>query len=276
MKKQFDFKKPNGRSFQMLGVVSVILATLVSFAYLMPENSTATETAFAPANGTVPAVTMVSTAAVTTSVTSSGTTSTTSKTVTSVSSTSTSTSTSTTTTTTSLTSTTTTTEPETVSSAVTTTTTAETTTVPATTVSEIRFIAENTETAAGKADESSLWIYSEDEDDEHSDNHQDDECEVSGERIYLGTFKITHYCACSQCCGESTGLTASGTYATAGRTVGASSAFEFGTQLEIDGQVYVVEDRGGFSENTIDIFCDSHEEALEKGSYYTDVYIIAD
>ncbi len=267
MKKQFKLKKLNGRSFQMFGIVSVILATLVSFAYLMPENSTASETAL------VPAVTIVTSTSATTTVTSStSTTLTTSKTVTATSSVSTTT---TATTSTSLTSTTTTTitttKPETVSSSVT-ATTSETTTAP---VTEILYIAENTETVAGEADESSFY----DEDYEESDKqyeYDDDESGISGERIYLGTFKITHYCACSQCCGESTGLTASGTYATAGRTVGASSAFDFGTQLEIDGHVYVVEDRGGFSENTIDIFCDSHEEALEKGSYYTDVYIIAD
>lgn len=263
MKKQFKLKKPNGRSFQMFGLVSVILATFVSFAYLMPENSTASETTL------VPAATIVTSTSATTTVTSStSTTLTTSATVTATSSAST---TMTTTTTTSLTSTvTTTTKPETVSSSVT-TTTSETTTAA---VTEILYIAENTETVAGEADESSFYDEDYEESDKQYDYDNDDESEISGERIYLGTFKITHYCACSQCCGESTGMTASGTYATAGRTVGASSSFDFGTKLEIDGQVYVVEDRGGFSENTIDIFCDSHEEALEKGSYYTDVYIV--
>lgn len=247
----------------MFGIVSVILATLVSFAYLMPEDSTASETAL------VPAVTIVtSTSATTTVTTSTSTTLTTSATTTVTSATATSTST-----TTSLTSTTT--RPETVSTVTQTTPETETTTVS---VSEAFYVAENyaeiTETVAGEADESSTVVYPEDENSEDSDKRYSDENETSGERVYLGTFKITHYCACSQCCGESTGLTASGTYATAGRTVGASGSFDFGTQLEIDGHVYVVEDRGGFSENTIDIFCDSHEEALEKGSYYTDVYIV--
>ena len=57
MNKKFKLKKSNERGLQMLGIISVILATLVSFAYLMPENSTATETAFYSVNGTVPSVT---------------------------------------------------------------------------------------------------------------------------------------------------------------------------------------------------------------------------
>ena len=59
------------------------------------------------------------------------------------------------------------------------------------------------------------------------------------------TYKITAYCPCSKCCGKTTGRTASGTKATAGRTVAASSKFAFGTKLNIGGHIYTVEDRGG-------------------------------
>lgn len=89
----------------------------------------------------------------------------------------------------------------------------------------------------------------------------------------LGVYKITHYCSCSQCCGWSTGITASGTKATAGRTVGCNS-LPFGTKIMINGNVYTVEDTGGMGNSTIDIFVGSHQEALNKGTYYTDVYLV--
>lgn len=86
-----------------------------------------------------------------------------------------------------------------------------------------------------------------------------------------GNCRITFYCPCSQCCGKSDGITASGAPAQSNHTVAAD--LPFGTQLLIDGEKYVVEDRG-VSGMCIDIFVDSHEEALQKGLYYTDVYIV--
>ncbi len=92
---------------------------------------------------------------------------------------------------------------------------------------------------------------------------------------YAGTFKITGYCSCSSCCGKSNGITASGTRATAGRTIAAdTSKFPFGTQMIIDGHTYTVEDRGGaISGNRIDMFFSSHDSALQWGVRYCDVYI---
>lgn len=88
------------------------------------------------------------------------------------------------------------------------------------------------------------------------------------------TYKITAYCLCSKCCGKATGRTASGTTATAGRTVAASSKFAFGTKLNIGGHIYTVEDRGGaINGNKIDIFVNSHAEALQWGVRYLPVSI---
>ena len=87
-----------------------------------------------------------------------------------------------------------------------------------------------------------------------------------------GVATITHYCNCSICCGQwAGGGTASGTTPTAGRTVAAD--LPFGTRLLINGQEYIVEDRG-VSGCWVDIYCDSHAEALARGMYYTDVYIV--
>ena len=89
------------------------------------------------------------------------------------------------------------------------------------------------------------------------------------------TYKITAYCPCSKCCGKTTGRTASGTKATAGRTVAASSKFAFGTKLNIGGHIYTVEDRGGaINGNKIDIFVNTHAEALQWGVRYMTVSVV--
>ena len=89
-------------------------------------------------------------------------------------------------------------------------------------------------------------------------------------------YKITAYCPCSKCCGKyASGYTSSGTKATAGRTVAASSKFSFGTKLNINGHTYVVEDRGGaITGNKIDIFVNSHSEALAWGVRYLPVEVV--
>lgn len=87
-----------------------------------------------------------------------------------------------------------------------------------------------------------------------------------------GVATITHYCNCSACCGQwAGGGTASGTTPTAGRTVAAD--LPFGTRLLINGHEYIVEDRG-VSGCWVDIYCDSHAEALARGMYQNEVYII--
>ena len=88
-------------------------------------------------------------------------------------------------------------------------------------------------------------------------------------------FKVTAYCSCSKCCGKQTGITASGTRATAGRTIAASGQYSFGTKLLINGNVYTVEDRGGaIKGNKIDIYMDSHSQALAWGVKYLPVQVV--
>ena len=87
-------------------------------------------------------------------------------------------------------------------------------------------------------------------------------------------YKVTAYCPCAKCCGKANGVTAMGTRATAGRTVAASSKFSFGTKLNINGHTYTVEDRGGaIGQNKIDIFVNSHAEALAWGVRYLPVSV---
>ena len=89
------------------------------------------------------------------------------------------------------------------------------------------------------------------------------------------TYKVTAYCPCSKCCGKASGMNASGPQATAGRTVAASSKFAFGTKLNIGGHIYTVEDRGGaVNGNKIDIFVNTHAEALQWGVRYLTVSVV--
>lgn len=92
----------------------------------------------------------------------------------------------------------------------------------------------------------------------------------SGQGTYLGNFVLTAYCNCAQCCGTAGNLTASGTVPSAGRTV-AMAGVPFGTQLLINGNVYTVEDLGT-PYGHVDIYFNSHSEALSFGLQYADVY----
>lgn len=88
----------------------------------------------------------------------------------------------------------------------------------------------------------------------------------------LGTFKLTAYCSCPICCGQwSGGPTASGAMPIQGRTV-AMAGVPFGTRLVINGQIYTVEDRGT-PYGHVDIYLNNHQEAVNFGVQYTNVYM---
>lgn len=91
----------------------------------------------------------------------------------------------------------------------------------------------------------------------------------------LGRFKLTAYCACSKCCGKSDGITASGTKAKQGRTIAVDpKQIPYGTKVVINGHTYVAEDcGGGIKQNRIDVFFNSHKDALNFGVQYAEVYI---
>lgn len=100
-------------------------------------------------------------------------------------------------------------------------------------------------------------------------------CDSEPEREYLGRYRITGYCTCSQCCGKSDGVTASGTTATVGRTCAAPKDIPFGTRLWIEGiGERVVEDRGGaVNGKKIDVLCADHPACYAITGWY-DVYVV--
>ncbi|MDR3892485.1 MAG: hypothetical protein Q3Y17_07600, partial [Blautia sp.] len=97
---------------------------------------------------------------------------------------------------------------------------------------------------------------------------QEDTSSDDSQGNYLGRFRLTGYCNCALCHGQ--GYTASGTVPQAGRTV-AMNGIPFGTKLLINGGVYVVEDRG-VPYGNVDIYHDTHDQALSFGVGYAEVY----
>ncbi len=98
---------------------------------------------------------------------------------------------------------------------------------------------------------------------------------------YVGTFRITHYCHCTLCCGVwgsndpnypahgASGLPLVSDYSVAVNV----AQIPYGTRLMINGREYVAADCGvGF--NCIDIYRRTHAQASAGGMYYADVYII--
>lgn len=93
----------------------------------------------------------------------------------------------------------------------------------------------------------------------------------------MGTFKVTAYCACEKCCGKTPddpwyGITATGTKAKEGRTIAVDpKVIPYGTVVYFEGpdglvSGYVAEDCGGaIKGNDIDLYFDSHAEALQWG-----------
>lgn len=100
-----------------------------------------------------------------------------------------------------------------------------------------------------------------------SSNALSSSSEVSSSNGVWTTFNVSAYCGCSKCCGKSNAITASGAKATQGITIAASSNYKFGTKIYLEGLgTYTVQDRGGaIKGNKIDVYFDSHSQALAFG-----------
>ena len=91
------------------------------------------------------------------------------------------------------------------------------------------------------------------------------------------TLTATAYCDCYNCCGKTDGITATGTKATAGRTIAVDpDLIPYGSKVIINGNTYIAEDCGGaIQSNRVDIFFDSHSEALEWGVRKVEALVIS-
>lgn len=94
----------------------------------------------------------------------------------------------------------------------------------------------------------------------------------------LGEFTITGYCGCNECCGntDTDVLTFTETTPISGHTAAADpSVIPLHSQIYLDGTLYVVEDTGSnIKGQRIDIYFDTHTEAVNFGKKQKKVYLI--
>lgn len=104
---------------------------------------------------------------------------------------------------------------------------------------------------------------------------------VEGITPIVKSFNTSAYCSCSKCCDKETGITASGAKATAWYTLAAGSGYKIGTVIYIpafadkpNGGWFVVQDRGGaISNSKLDVYMDSHSQALQFGRKTLECYV---
>lgn len=112
---------------------------------------------------------------------------------------------------------------------------------------------------------------------------EDTEAAPTGQRWQTLSMRVTAYCPCEKCCGDwSDGVTANGHVISHGdRFVAADRRFGFGTKMVIPGyntsETVQVYDRGGaIYNNRLDVFFNTHQEALVWGVQHLEVRIYSD
>lgn len=98
---------------------------------------------------------------------------------------------------------------------------------------------------------------------------------LKNDREYLGEFKLTAYCGCWSCSEGYGNGTATGTIAQPDYTIAVDpNVIPYGSVVYINGNMYVAEDcGGGVNNNHIDVYHNTHDEAVEFGVQYADVWL---
>lgn len=95
---------------------------------------------------------------------------------------------------------------------------------------------------------------------------------------YLGNFRITYYCPCTECSEGYGNMTATGAIAQANHTIAVDpDVIPLGSRVEINGVVYTAEDvGGGIRGESIDIYVNTHAETILNGTHTSAVYLITE
>lgn len=115
---------------------------------------------------------------------------------------------------------------------------------------------------------------------EYEEDYENEKIEAAllARAVSIGECKITHYCCerYEHICGTGDGLTATGTYVTPYVTVAVDPrVIPLGSDVYINGEWYVAADVGGaIKGNRVDIAVTTHQEALELGVIYAEVFFI--
>ena len=101
-------------------------------------------------------------------------------------------------------------------------------------------------------------------------------------RSTIVKMRVTAYCPCEKCCGSyADGITASGHKIQKGDTfVAADRKYKLGTEMLIPGynnssKVKVLDRGGAIKGNRLDVFFNTHQQALEWGVRYLDVEVLS-
>ena len=101
--------------------------------------------------------------------------------------------------------------------------------------------------------------------------------------VSLGNFKLTAYCSCSLCCGKwaynrPNGIVygAIGEELKEGYSIAVDpSVIPYKTEVVINGRTYKAQDcGGGIKGNEVDIYFENHDDALEFGVQYAEVFLV--
>lgn len=100
--------------------------------------------------------------------------------------------------------------------------------------------------------------------------------------VSLGEFKLTAYCPCEICCGIWANNRPNGiVYGAIGEELKEyysiavdPSVIPYGTEVIINGNVYKAQDCGGaIKGNRIDVYFEDHNEALDFGVQYAEIFL---